>query len=38
LLEGTIAEYEKLCDAISEVLDSMYTAEIPKGMHMEDLV
>jgi hypothetical protein len=32
------AEFSNLCEAISEVLDSMYTAEIPRANHMKDFL
>ena len=37
LLEGG-AQYQDLCDVISEVLDTMYSAELPADVHMKDLV
>ena len=32
------AEFPDLCEAISQVLNSMYTAEIPRGNHIKDFL
>ena len=37
LLEGA-AEHQDICDVISRVLDSMHTAELPRELHLKDLI
>lgn len=37
MLEGA-AQYGDICDEISKVLDSMYTAELPRELYVKDLI
>ena len=37
LLEGA-AQYEDICDVIGKVLDKMYTAELPRQLHVKHLI